>query len=132
MTTAIEAPLYVKSFGVLMKNVPLQKEEAQKWGIGKGFNDYRLLTDYLADLQPDDKELIVAKAHHPGVHLESDMPKIDELYLPIVQKGGFPPNEELNLLMQKFDIPNQHSLEMGLYWFLFRTTTFATELRTVQ
>ena len=132
MTTVTEGHLYVKSLGSLIRNVPLQKEEAQKWGIGNGLNDYRLLSDYLAQLTPDDVELIVRKAHISGVHLESEMPKIGNIYLPIIERGGYPPDEELSPLMQQFDIPNKRSLEMGLYWFLFTTTNYGTELRTIQ
>ncbi len=124
------APLYLKSFGHLIRWCPLRKSEAEKWSIGDGFNDYRLLSDYLAKLKDGDKKEIAETAHIAGVHSENDMPIIDGLYLPIVQKGGFPPDEELNPLMELFGFKDKGYLEMMLYHFLFKTTNYGTELRT--
>lgn len=122
-------PLHLKSFFSLVRATPLRESEAKKWGIGNGFNDYKLLADYLANLTPESKRIIREKTYSPGLHLESEMPKIENLFLPIIDSGSFPPDEELIPLMQKYDIHNKEDLEIGLYYFLFRTTNYGTELR---
>ena len=129
MITSVDGPLYIKSFMFLVRAVPLWEKEARKWSIGNGFNDYRLLSDYLVGLTQEDKELITRKAHYPELHTDSEMPRIDELFLPIVERGGFPPDEELLPLMEKFGIKDKDTLEMTLYWFLFRTTNHGAEVR---
>ncbi len=124
--------LHVKSFGPLVRATPLRRSEAEKWSIGDGFNDYRLLSDYLANLSDLDKEEIIAKANHPGVHLDNQREVINELFIPIVQRGAFLPDEELTPLMTRFQIQDKENLDIMLYYFLFRTTNFGTELRVVQ
>ena len=86
----------------------------------------------MAQLTDQDKEEIISKANHPGLHVDRERPVIDGLFIPIVQRGALLPDEELTPLMAKFGIADQESLEISLYYFLFRTTNFGTELRVVE
>ncbi len=124
-------PLYLKSFGSLVKATPLRRSEAEKWSIGNGFNDYKLLSDYLAQLTDAEKEEIISKANHPGVHADSERAIINELFIPIVKRGALLPDKELIPLMTRFQIPDKESLDIRLYYFLFKTTNFGTELRVI-
>lgn len=124
-------PLYVKSFGSLLRATPLRETEARKWSIGDGFNDYRTLGAYLQAASGDHKE-IAAKARISGVNHETDMEVIEDIVLPTLQRGSFLPEDELKPLMEKHNIPDMEALEMRVYWILFRTTNHGTELRVVQ
>lgn len=125
-------PLYVKSFVSLMRATPLRESEAKKWGIGNRFNDYKLLDDYLKNLTVKAKQEIIAKALNTPANPSSEIPKIKSLYLPIIEKGGFPSDKELLPLMKKFEIKDKESLEIGLYYFLFKTTNYGTELKAAR
>lgn len=113
-----------------MRATPLRESEAKKWSIENGFNDYRTLDAYLQAASGDHEE-IAAKARISGVNHETDTGVIEDIVLPTLQRGSFPPQDELESLMQKHGIPDMEALEMRVYWILFRTTNHGTELRAV-